>query len=86
MDMPIKKREFPHTVAALIQYDAGAAARQLGWDTVQSKEDVDACEAREKLALCAVQDACHLDTQDINSKDHCRLVDLAFLRRMAEGA
>ncbi len=53
---------------------------------MQTNADVDACEARDKLALCAVQDAFHLDTQDINSKDHCRLVDLAFMRRMAEGA
>ena len=86
MDMPIKKRTFPHTAAALIQYDAGIAARQLAWDTVQTNADVDAAVARGELALRAVQDAFHLDTHDINSKDHCRLADLAFMRRMAEDA
>jgi hypothetical protein len=86
MDMPVKKREFPHTAAALAQFDAGVAARQLAWSTVQTNADAEQCDFRDKLALRAVQDAFHLDTHDINSLEHCRLVDEAFMRRMTEGS
>lgn len=85
MDTPIKKRNFTNTALALIQYDAGAADRQLAWDTVETNNDVAQCEERDKLALRAVQDAFYMDTHDINSKESCQLVDLAFMRRMAEG-
>lgn len=76
-------RTFSHTAAALIEFDAGAAARSRAWDTVDTNEDVAAAEQAEAEALRAVQEAFHRDTADINSLANCHLVDLGFMRRMA---
>jgi len=82
MDHNIKRRSFNNTAAALIEYDAGKAARDSAWNKVEKNQDVEACEAAEKEALRKVQEAFHKDTHDINSLDHCYLADLAFMRRM----
>lgn len=78
------KRQFANTKAALTEYDAGAAARSKAWNDVDSNEAADAAEAADKAALAKVQDAFHLDTQDINSRIQCALVDLDFMRKMAK--
>ena len=72
--------------AALISYDAGKPARELSWQMAESNADVERAELADKLALCSVQDAFHVDTHDLNNKDHCRQVDIAFMRRMAIGS
>lgn len=78
------KRQFPNTKAALVEYDAGVLARDKAWKDVDSNEAADAAEAADNAALAKVQDAFHLDTQDINSRDNCALVDLDFMRKMAK--
>lgn len=74
---------FDHTRAALAVYDAGAAERSGMWDQVQTNEDVAVIEREENKALRLVQDAFFKDTKHINSREHCRRADLAFMRRMA---
>lgn len=82
--MNITKRKFTNTQAALIEYDASALPRNEAWNDASCNESVDAAEKADKDALVAVQAAFHLDTQDINSREHCALVDLDFMRRMAK--
>lgn len=76
-------RTFSHTAAALIVFDAGAAARARAWDAVDTNEDVRAAEQADVEALRVVQEAFHRDTAEINSLANCYRVDLGFMRRMA---
>lgn len=80
----IRKREFPHTAAALVQFDATAPARDKAWDDAETTLDLACAGQDDREALSAVQDAFQKDTQDINSLEHCRLVDIGFMRRMAQ--
>ncbi|MFK3740909.1 hypothetical protein [Massilia sp. TN1-12] len=83
MDQNIKRRTFNNTAAALIEYDAGAAAREGAWNRVEQNVDADAAQQADLLALRKVQEAFHKDTSDINSLDNCYRVDIDFMRRVA---
>lgn len=76
-------RQFANTAGALVIYDAGRAARIASWAGVETDDDVKAAEEADRAALALVQAAFHSDTSDINSKAHCALVDIDFMRRMA---
>lgn len=76
-------RQFANTAAALVVYDAGRAARRAAWDAIETDDDATAAKEADRAALAMVQAAFHSDTSDINSKEHCALVDIDFMRRMA---
>lgn len=81
----IKMRTFDRTAAAIVEFDAGRAMRELNWQRAETNEDVESAQTIDDLALREVQNAFHLDTQDINSVSHCRQVDIAFMRKCARG-
>lgn len=68
---------------ALAEYDRTAAERDQLWTNAETNEDVLAAERAEKDALLKVQLAFHALTKDRNSLEHCKLVDLEFMRRCA---
>jgi hypothetical protein len=82
----IRIRTFGHTAAALLVHESGAAARAQAWGSIETAADADAAEAADADALRLVQLAYHRDTCDINSRGNCLRVDLAFMRRMAQGS
>lgn len=86
MSQQIRKRECPHTAAALAKFDASEPARDKAWKEAQTTLDIACAEQDDRDALSAVQDAFYLDTQDINSKENCRHAELQFMRRMIEPA
>lgn len=78
----------PRTTEALADYDARAGDRLKLSEEIQTDRDVDAWRAACADALRRVQDAFYEDcvANGIpNSRDHCRLVDVATLRRWAKG-
>ncbi|MEJ7805005.1 MAG: hypothetical protein WKG03_03665 [Telluria sp.] len=81
--MNIRKRTFANTAAALAEFDKDEAKRRQAWAEVETTLDIACAEQDDRDALRKVQDAYHLDTQDINSAANCRMVDMHFLRRMA---
>ncbi len=85
MPVQIQKRVFAHTKYALAQFDLGKDARAAAWLSITTEEGVYDAQRADEEALRKVQDAFYLDTQDINTQDNCRQVDIAFMRRMAEG-
>lgn len=76
---------FKNTIEALAIYDLGLEERQRLWDTAQSEADVDAADAAEKSALTMVQYAFYEDTKHVNSREHCKLADIGFMRLCANG-
>ena len=74
---------FTNTRAALVVYDAQQPARTARWTTVDTEEGIWALDAEEKAALVVLQEAFHKDTAHINSREHCALVDVKFMRQMA---
>lgn len=82
----IRIRTFGHTAAALLVHESGAAARAQAWESVETAADADAAEAADVDALRLVQLAYHRDTSDVNSLRNCLRVDLAFMRKMAQGS
>lgn len=71
--------------AALVEYNRTAPERQQLWDTVESNGAVEAAERADKAALTRVQDAFYEVTKDRNSREHCRCVDIGFMRKIAYG-
>ena len=75
--------DFSHTRAALARYDAEAAEREAQWAAAENNEDAQRAMALEQQAIAKVQDAFYEDTQHVNSREHCRSVDIATARRYA---
>ncbi|MDR9847069.1 hypothetical protein [Herbaspirillum huttiense] len=84
MDLPIKRRCFAKTKAALNVYYDSLPARQQAWKSVTSNEQVHAANTADRKALEALQDAFHEDTKDINSLAHCRLVTAQDIAKMVD--
>jgi protein-disulfide isomerase-like protein with CxxC motif len=77
--------DFKRTREALAVYDTSAAERQARWDRVNTTDHVEEAEHQDRLALEAVQEAFYQDTRNVNSREHCALADIAFMRRCVEG-
>lgn len=75
--------QFAATRAALKVFDAAVKARIDAWGTVETTEDIDRLVDADKAALAGVQEAFYADTLGINSRGHCALVDIDFMRRCA---
>lgn len=77
---------FARTRAALDVYDKGEAARKLAWDKARTaahvREAVEADEAADDL----VRDAFYEDTKAVNTADHVRVADIAFIKKCARAA
>ena len=84
MDLPIKRRCFEKTKAALNVYYDSLPARQQAWKSVTSNEQVLAANTAARKALEALQDPFHEDTKDINSLAHCRLVTAQDIAQMVD--
>jgi len=72
--------DLSRTEAALAVYAKGETARTLAWGACSTDADVEACQAADRRALEAVQDAFALDTADRNHPSQCRLLGLSTLR------
>lgn len=78
-----------NTAAALVEYDGTDVARQQMLDQVESNADVEAWQQAVAAAVEKVQEAFYADCveQEVpNSRDHCRLVSIDFLRGLVRGA
>jgi hypothetical protein len=73
---------FTHTRAAFVIYDEGHAARQVLWDAAESDSDVAVAQAADAAALEKLQDAFYLDTQEVNSREHCKHIDAYDMRKL----
>lgn len=80
------KNTFSNTRVALAEFDAGKEFRNSLWAGAETTDDVAAAELIDQEALIKAQTAFHEDTKDINSREHCRRVDIAFMRQCVAGA
>ena len=76
---------FTNTRAALITYDAGSAQRQKLWTAADTNDDVNEAVAADRAALELVQAAFYEDTKAINTRRHCELADIQFMRHLVAG-
>lgn len=81
----MNQNKFENTAAALVVYDASAKQRDLAWKHATWAGEIMDAAAADDAALLLVQAAFYEDTKAFNTKDHCMLVDLQFMRRMAKG-
>lgn len=70
-------------VAAIKEYDETASARKKLWDSIGTNEDVAAAEKADQKALEKVQEAFWQVTQDRNSRENCKRIDIEFARKIA---
>lgn len=70
--------------AALLEYDRTAPERQQLWDQATCEADVAPAQAADRAALAKVQEAFYQVTKDRNCRANCYLVDIKFLRKVAD--
>ena len=75
---------FEHSRRALAVFDAGAEERQKAWDSIDTAEDVEACEKADLQAEALVQEAFFQDAKDINSRKNCGYVRATRVRELVE--
>lgn len=80
--VPLKHSVAP-LVAAIAEYDRGAAGRAALWQQVETAADVAAAEDAEESALRPVRDAFYEATRDRNSRASCERLDIWFMRKIA---
>ena len=73
-----------HTSVALDEFDAGESERDAMVYAAEIEQDVWHWEAECYKAWVKVQHAFWLDTQHINSRDHCRSVGDSYVREMVK--
>jgi hypothetical protein len=70
-------------VDALAEYDASEADRESLFNGITDENSFNAWQSAQNLALEKVQEAFFQVTSNINSREHCRLVDVQFCRKVA---
>lgn len=71
-----------NTRRALAVFDAGIPERDRMIAVARTEKETKAWLEAEREALQLVQEAFFADTSDRNSRDHCRLVDIKWLRSL----
>jgi len=69
---------------AIAAFDAGSAERAQQWDAIENNADLEAAEAADLKALETVREAFWQLTKDRNSRAHCSIVGIEFMRRIAQ--
>ena len=78
--------DWEHTRAALAAYDESEPDRERLFESMETQDDFEAWARARDDAIAKVQDAFFEDcvAQDVpNSRDHCRLVGIEWLRSLA---
>lgn len=68
------------TEAALKEWERGAPAREVAWNTTENNEELMAVMQADLRALASLHDAFYEDTKDRNSRERCGLLGVETIR------